>query len=177
LQGKQPVCAEICAPIDDTEIDNQPTTTKDKSLMAEAAIGQAAETEQDTNTRWDFAVNLWDIVFIMLGISMIARETVMPVLLSHLTDSKVVIGLIPAIYSLGGSLPQLLIANFSEHLRYKKPFVMLIGGTGERGGYLLIGLSIWFFAESAPGVALALFFVFLLIPRLRWALAPRPGMT
>ncbi len=129
--------------------------------MAEATIGLVDETGQDANARWNFVVNLWDIVFIMLGIGMISRETVMPVLLSHLTDSKVVIGLIPAIYSLGGSLPQLLIANFSERLRYKKPFVILIGGAGERGGYLLIGLSIWLFAESAPGLALVLFFVFL----------------
>jgi MFS family permease len=129
--------------------------------MAEATIGQVRETEQDANARWNFVVNLWDIVFIMLGISMISRETVMPVLISHLTDSKLAIGLIPAIYSLGGSLPQLLIANFSERLHYKKPFVMLIGGAGERGGYLLIGLSIWLFAESAPGVALVLFFGFL----------------
>lgn len=129
--------------------------------MAEATIGQVTTSEPDRNARWNFLVNLWDIIFIMLGISMISRETVMPVLISHLTDSKLAIGLIPAIFSLGSTLPQLLIANFSERLRYKKPFVMLMGGAGERGGYLLIGLAIWFFAESAPQVALVLFFVFL----------------
>jgi len=129
--------------------------------MAEATIGQVTEATSGRNARWNFVVNLWDIIFIMLGISMISRETVMPVLINHLTDSKLAIGLIPAIYSLGTSLPQLLIANFSERLRYKKPFVMLVGGAGERGGYLLIGLSVWLFAESAPTVALVLFFVFL----------------
>ncbi len=133
--------------------------------MAEVVIGQ--EVEQPVaetparHARWNFAVNLWDIIFIMLGLSFVSRETIMPVFISHLTDSKLAIGLIPAIYSLGTSLPQLLVANFSERLRFKKPFVMLIGGAGERGGYLLIGLSIWLFAESAPGVALVLFFVFL----------------
>jgi MFS family permease len=129
--------------------------------MAEATLGQVTPAEPDRNARWNFVVNLWDIVFIMLGISLISRETVMPVLISQLTDSKLAIGLIPAIYSLGSSLPQLLIANFSERLHFKKPFVMLIGGAGERGGYLLIGLSIWFFAESAPTLALFLFFLFL----------------
>lgn len=129
--------------------------------MAEATLGQVTTAEEAPHARWNFVVNLWDIVFIMLGISMISRETVMPVLINHLTDSKLAIGLIPAIYSLGSSLPQLLVANFSERLRYKKPFVMLIGGAGERGGYLLIGLSVWLFAESAPTVALVLFFVFL----------------
>lgn len=129
--------------------------------MAEVTIGQVVEGEQDRHARWNFVVNLWDVAFIMLGISLISRETVMPVLISSLTDSKLAIGLIPAIYSLGMSLPQLLVANFSERLQYKKPFVMLIGGAGERGGYLLIGLSIWLFAESAPRLALVLFFVFL----------------
>lgn len=131
------------------------------AYMAEATIGQVVTVEHDPNARWNFVVNLWDIIFIMLGISMISRETVMPVLINQLTDSKLAIGLIPAIYSLGSSLPQLLIANFSERLRYKKPFVMLVGGAGERGGYLLIGLSIWLFAETAPGLTLVLFFVFL----------------
>lgn len=129
--------------------------------MAEATLGRVTAAEEAPNARWNFVVNLWDIIFIMLGISMISRETVMPVLINHLTDSKLAIGLIPAIYSLGSSLPQLLIANFSERLRYKKPFVMLIGGAGERGGYLLIGLSVWLFAESAPTLALVLIFVFL----------------
>jgi len=133
--------------------------------MAEIGIGEIAEEKaadkQERDVRWNFAVNLWDIIFIMLGLSFVSRETIMPVFISHLTDSKLAIGLIPAIYSLGTSLPQLLVANFSERLRYKKPFVMLIGGAGERGGYLLMGLSIWLFAESAPKLALVLFFVFL----------------
>jgi MFS family permease len=127
--------------------------------MAETAIGLDAPVAEPRNARWNFFVNLWDVIFIMLGISLISRETVMPALINQLTDSKLAIGLIPAIYSLGVNLPQLLIANFAERLRYKKPFVMLVGGAGERGGYLLAGLAIWFFAESAPGVALVLFFL------------------
>ena len=129
--------------------------------MAEAVITPAAPAAADRNARWNFVVNLWDIVFIMLGLSLVSRETVMPALINQLTDSKLAIGLIPAIYSLGGNLPQLLIANFSERLHYKKPFVMLVGGAGERGGYLLIGLAVWFFAESSPTLTLVLFFLFL----------------
>ena len=129
--------------------------------MAETVLGQASSTAVERNARWNFYVNLWDVTFIMLGISLISRETVMPALINQLTDSKLAIGLIPAIYALGVNLPQLLIANFAERLQYKKPFVMLVGGAGERGGYLLAGLSIWFFAESAPALALVLFFLFL----------------
>ncbi|MBX3010914.1 MAG: MFS transporter [Caldilineaceae bacterium] len=129
--------------------------------MTEVTIESVPAAAADANARWNFSVNLWDVIFIMFGISLVSRETVMPVLVTHLTDSKLAIGLIPAIYSLGSSLPQLLIANFSERLRYKKPFVMWVGGAGERGGYLLIALVIWLFADTAPTLALTLFFVFL----------------
>ena len=47
-------------------------------------------------TAWNFSVNLWDISFITLAFSFISRETVIPVLVSQLTDSKLVIGLVPA---------------------------------------------------------------------------------
>ena len=110
---------------------------------------------------WNFAVNVHDIVFIMFGMSLISRATVMPLLVSRLTPSKMAIGLIPAIYSLGYYLPQLLTANFAEGLRRKKPFVMLVGGLGERLPYLFIGLAVWWLAEPAPAAALAALFLLL----------------
>ncbi len=103
---------------------------------------------------WNFSVSLWDITFITLAFSFISRETVIPVLVSQLTDSKLVIGLIPATWALGLYLPQLLTANWAESMPYKKPFVMRIGFFLERLPYFLIGLSILFFALSAPTVAL-----------------------
>ena len=108
----------------------------------------------DGDTTWNFSVSLWDITFITLGISFISRETVVPVLVSQLTDSKLVIGLVPAMWSLGLYLPQLLTANWAESMPYKKPFVMVIGFFLERLPYLLIGLAILFFAVESPTVAL-----------------------
>lgn len=106
------------------------------------------------DTAWNFSVSLWDITFITLGISFISRETVVPVLVSQLTDSKLVIGLVPAMWSLGLYLPQLLTANWAESMPYKKPFVMVIGFYLERLPYLLIGLAILFFAVESPTIAL-----------------------
>lgn len=123
-----------------------------------AELSMAEKTASD-NANWNFGVNLLDITFFTLGTSLVARDTVMPVLVSHLTTSKFAIGLIPALFGLCFYFPQLLFANFSERMRYKKPFTMLMGGVGERGGYLLVGLSIWFFAKDSPTVALVLFFV------------------
>ena len=105
-------------------------------------------------TAWNFSVNLWDIAFITLGISFISRETVIPVLVSQLTDSKLAIGLVPALWGVGFYLPQLLTANWAESMPYKKPFVMIVGFACERLPYLLIGLLVLAFALSSPAVAL-----------------------
>lgn len=120
--------------------------------MAETTL----EKTNDSNLTWNFTVNLVDIAFITLGISLVSRDTVLPVLVSTLTDSNLAIGLIAALYGLGIYLPQLFTANFTERLRYKKPFVMLVGSVGERLPYLLMGVAVWLFAVPAPQVALIL---------------------
>lgn len=120
--------------------------------MAHSTLDQTAQ----PNLRWNFTVNLIDIAFITLGISLVSRDTVLPVLVSTLTDSNLAIGLIAALYGLGIYLPQLFTANFTERLLYKKPFVMLVGSFGERLPYLLMGVAVWFFAVPAPNLALVL---------------------
>jgi hypothetical protein len=117
--------------------------------------------EVEANFPWNFAMNVWDILFIMFGMNLVSRATVMPLLVSQLTPSKMTIGLIPAVYGLGYYLPQLLTANYAEGLRRKKPFLMLVGGVGERLPYLLIGLAMWWLAGPAPVVALIVFFLLL----------------
>lgn len=126
------------------------------------------------NLRWNFFVNVWDITFIMLSLGLVSRETVMPVLVSQLTDSKLVIGLIPAIYTLGFYLPQLLSANFTERLKYKKPITMWLGGLGERLPYGLIALVIFFLAGSQNTLTLVLFFLLLSIAAMSSGLATPP---
>ena len=58
--------------------------------------------------------------------------------------------LIPALFMVGSNLPQLLSANLAERLRYKKPFVLLIGGVGERLPYGLIATALFLFAGARP---------------------------
>ncbi len=111
--------------------------------------------ERDANLTWNFAVNVLDVAFITLGISFVSRETVMPLLVNQLTDSKFAVGLIAALWGLGLYLPQLLTASFAESLRYKKPFVMWVS-VGERLPYLLMAGVVWFFAVPAPNLALVL---------------------
>jgi MFS family permease len=117
------------------------------------------EQQVETHLRWNFGVNLIDAIFYSLGLNLVSQATIMPLLVSELTDSKVLIGLIPATYRVSYLLPQILTANYTERLRVNKPLVLLLGSVGERLPYLLIGLAVWGLASPAPAWALALFFL------------------
>jgi MFS family permease len=116
-----------------------------------------ANTRQDVeaNLAWNLAVNLLDITMMMFALNLVSRATILPLLVSRLTPSRVAVGLVSAVYSLAYLLPQLLTASYAEGLRRKKPFVMLIGGLGERIPFLLMGVAVWGLAEPAPAVTVA----------------------
>ncbi len=123
----------------------------------------AADKWVEAQLPWNFTAGVIDAVAMSFGLSFVSRETVMPLLVSQLTSSRMAIGLIGAIYSLGFYVPQLLAANLTEKLPYRKPFVVLLGGLGERLPYLLIALVLWSFAGRQPQVALVLFFLLLTV--------------
>lgn len=113
------------------------------------------------NYRWNFSVNVIDNMLFVLALSFVSRETIMPLLVSQLTDSKIAIGLIPAITSVAFYLPQLFVANRAETMKRKLPFVLFFGGLVQRVPYLLVGCAILLFAQGNPTIALILFFFFI----------------
>ena len=117
----------------------------------------------EKNLPWNFSVNLLDVSFYMLGTNLVARQTILPLLMSQLTASKLAIGLIPALDSLGFLLPQLLTANYAEGLRRKLPFIMLVSSFGERGPYLLMGLAVYWLAVPAPSATAVMLLLLLAI--------------
>ncbi len=113
-----------------------------------------AEDFVQKNLPWNFSVNLIDITFITLAFSLISRETIMPLLIDNLTDSKIAIGLEPAIHSIFFYLPQLFAANHTERLERKLPFVRLVGGLVERVPFFFAGLAIGLLALNWPELTL-----------------------
>jgi len=93
----------------------------------------------ERNKSWNFAVNLLDLTFYNLGVSFVFGATVLSLYASYLTSSAVLIGLIPAIQSVGYFLPQLLLAQRSERLSRKKPMIQKISVV-ERVPYLFVAL-------------------------------------
>ena len=79
----------------------------------------------DRHTRWNFVVIVLDAAAFMAGFAFVDVVAVMPILLSNLTDSKVVIGLMVALQRAGWLLPQLFATSFVLHRPRKKPFFLI----------------------------------------------------
>jgi MFS family permease len=117
----------------------------------------------EKNLPWNFAVNVLDISFYTVATNLAARQTILPLLVSMLTTTKLAIGLIPAIDSLGFLLPQLFTANYAEGLRRKLPFIAPWAFWGERIPYLFMALAVWGLATPAPALTVLIFFILLAI--------------
>ena len=111
------------------------------------------------NLRWNMTVNIADGAFFWLAMSFAGPSTVMPLYVSHLTDSALLIGLVAGINNAGWYLPQLLTVGYVERLPVKKRMVINLGLFSERLPLLLMTLTVFAFAGRRPDVALALFFL------------------
>jgi MFS family permease len=116
----------------------------------------AAETER--NYPWNFAVNLLDGVIFWFGLNFVSGSTILPLFVSKLTDSTLVIGLVAIIAQGSWYLPQIFTAGAIEKLARKKPVVVNLGLFVERIPVWLWPLAILIIPFS-PGLAL---FIFLL---------------
>lgn len=78
------------------------------------------------HVRFNFTVNVLDGAFFGFALGFASFVTVIPLFVSTLTDSSVLIGLIAAMHSIGWQLPQLLTANRVARLRRYKPFLLFM---------------------------------------------------
>jgi MFS family permease len=134
----------------------QKPTSDDAALTPQAA---AFEAQIQRDLRWNLAVNVADGAFFWLSLSFAAPSTVMPLYVSHLTDSRLLIGLVSAIAGAGWYLPQLLAAPYVEQLPVKKKMVIGVGLFSERLPFVVMAASVFLFAARAPDLALLLFFL------------------
>lgn len=107
--------------------------------------------------RFNLTVNMLDGGFFGLGWGFGSIGTIIPLFVSHLTTSALLIGLIPAIHAVGWQLPQLFMANSVTRLRRYKPMVMLMT-IQERVPYLGMALVALFLGTLGNKLALVLIF-------------------
>lgn len=92
--------------------------------------------EVAANFKHSVIYNTLDLMFFFLADSFVSINTIMPVFAATLTDSPIIIGLIPAIANAGWFLPQLFMAGYVGRLKRKVPFVVKMAVL-ERLPYLL----------------------------------------
>ena len=108
--------------------------------------------------RYNAVVTLLNGSFWTFSASFIGRQTILPLYVSHLTDSRFLLGLLSAISTAGWFLPQIFTANWVQRLPRKKAAPVRVGLFTERlPVFLMVPGAL--LATRAPGLALAVFFV------------------
>ncbi len=110
--------------------------------------------------RHNFIVNVVDGAFFGFAFGCASFVTVIPLFVSQLTDSAILIGLIPAIHGVGWQLPQLLTADRVARLRRYKPMTVFMTGH-ERVPFLGLTLVAFFLSSLQREAALGLTYLFL----------------
>jgi len=124
-------------------------------------------------TRWNFLVIVLDASFFFAALAFIDPVAVLPVLLSNLTGSQVVIGLMSTLQRAGWLVPQLITTSLVLHRPRRKPFVIypclvgrlpfvalaisfILSGAGSHPQTLLLLLigayAVFFFSDGLSGV-------------------------
>lgn len=114
-------------------------------------------TTQEKNFKHNFVVNAFDGGFFGFAMGFGSLGTVLPLFISLMTDSALLIGLIPAIHVVGWQLPQLFTAQHVARQPRHKPMVMR-RTIHERVPFLGLALIAWFLPKIGPQIALGLSF-------------------
>lgn len=120
---------------------------------------EQVDREIEQNARFNMVVNAIEGIVFWTGAGFFAASTILPVYVSHYTNSTLLIGLIPFIANSCYLLPQLFTSNWTSRLPRKKFLPINVGLFTERLPLLLMPLPVLLFARSAPGLALASFFI------------------
>lgn len=96
----------------------------------------------EENYRWNFfwmTVDNTMFFFIFMGLS---PYTILPLYVNFFTDSSVLVGLIPTIFLVGTTLPQLFMANFLRKKKKRKKYLVIAASVQRLGIFGLLLLSI-----------------------------------
>lgn len=106
----------------------------------------------------NFFANIMDAGFWFFGDSFVAAYTILPVFMSTLTDSPILIGLIPALEGAGWFIPQLFLAKHLEGENRRLPLVLKLG-IFDRFPYVLLAIGAFFILKVDQKVAIVLFVI------------------
>lgn len=106
----------------------------------------------------NFIVNTFDGVFWTLAESFVSVSAIMPVFASTLTDSAILIGLVPALIQAGWFIPQIFLAGYVNRLSRKLPFARSMAMV-ERLPYFLFPITAFLLHWVPKSVVIWIFMV------------------
>jgi MFS family permease len=112
--------------------------------------------------RWNVLALGADLSLFLVGLSFASQSTILPAFAEHLGAPNIVIGAIPAVMTMGWSLPGLFAAGHTGSLTRRLPFVLRYT-IWERLPFLALALVAFFLAGHAPALALAALLLVLLV--------------
>jgi len=110
----------------------------------------------------DYALLFGNNLIFFTAINLVSAVTILPVFVSHLTDSTVLVGMVPAMVQLSFSVPQILGPSLFAATRIKKWRLAASNIVGA-SAFALFGLSVIRFGDSRPSLILAMFFLALIM--------------
>lgn len=116
--------------------------------------------EARKDLKHNYIVNIFDGGFFGFAMGFASFATVLPLFVSSMTSSAVLIGLIPAIHTMGWQLPQLLIAKRMGKARSYKTMTLLLT-IQERLPFLGLAVIAWFLPTIGTRAGLVLTFLML----------------
>lgn len=111
-----------------------------------------------THLKYNVSVNLLDGALFGLALGFASFSTIIPLFVTQLTDSAILIGLAPAFHAIGWQLPQLFNAGQIARAREYKPMV-LRNTIHERTPFLVLALIAFLLPWIGERVALLIIFI------------------
>jgi MFS family permease len=118
------------------------------------------ELQNRKNLRYNYFFNLLDGGLFGIALGVASFATILPLFVSTMTDSAVLIGLIPAIHVMGWQLPQLFTARFVARQKRYKPVVLWMT-LHERIPFIGLAVVAWLLPHIGNPAGLALTFLLL----------------
>ena len=116
--------------------------------------------ELKRNLKFNYLANVADGGFFGMALGFASFSTIIPLFISTMTHSALIIGMIVAMHSLGWQIPQLLVARRVSVQKNYKPMVMILT-IHERIPFLGLALIAFFLPQLGPTLGLWLVFFML----------------
>ena len=120
---------------------------------AASIVGELVSPYVLEHRRHNFTVMALDFACYSVAMTFASTATILPAFVERLGAPNVIIGAMPAIATVGYSLPSLLVANYIERLPRKLPYIIKVGALERLAMLAFAGVAL-LLAATRPTLAL-----------------------